>query len=579
MRKIFQTLIVLLFCVGIARAQAPTTHVYPAEDTNNAFTGNETHTGVETFVNLILTGTLTFQGTTGSAAIGVNSAAGTPCTFLLPTTSPTAGQFLSSAAPAGGTCQGSWATPSGGGGSGCVITGVPDTSVVTIHPINTCIGSTDFTWDDGTVAKNLIAGDGTNTQAVDSVPLKNLQFTLGSGNASFGTDVFATGQSNTMGESTSPVSELYGEGQSNTLCNQGIEGTAGCKDLFTYGYTNEVTGSFNFVLGRNNAFTSTGPNGLNIEPTNSFAIGNANAVAYTGTGTSANLTDAVLIGDSNGATSTSYNAELSGIYSFGSGNNVLANGAGGTGAQVNTLTNIVTVGHSNQIGENIEGAGSLIYSFGDSTVVSVAGCTMTLSFNFGYHNQNACGAGTQTSQYLLGSSNTIITGGSSQSNIMGIGFSEVLNSCNTCMLIGSGGTNTTSNSIGIGLSSTPELIITPGALKFNAPTQSNAIATTTDCEVNSVSPAACVAACAGSFVVPTTTTTYTVNTTCPTTNNSKYILMPRTDATGLPSAPTCVTPAITSSWSRSAHVNSASFTMALPSTAGQTCWDFFIVSN
>ncbi|HEV2987866.1 MAG TPA: hypothetical protein VG759_05455, partial [Candidatus Angelobacter sp.] len=43
-----------------------------------------------------------------------------------------------------------------------------------------------------------------------------------------------------------------------------------------------------------------------------------------------------------------------------------------------------------------------------------------------------------------------------------------------------------------------------------------AYATLTNCSVNSVSPAACVAAPAGAFVVPTTTTTYTVNTTAVT---------------------------------------------------------------
>lgn len=56
---------------------------------------------------------LMFPGTTGSAGIGVAAAAGTPCTLLLPTISPSAGQFLQSAAPSGApaTCQGSWATP------------------------------------------------------------------------------------------------------------------------------------------------------------------------------------------------------------------------------------------------------------------------------------------------------------------------------------------------------------------------------------------------------------------------------------------------------------------------------------
>jgi hypothetical protein len=66
---------------------------------------------------------LKFKGATGSAALGVASAAGTPCTLLLPTASPSAGQFLQSAAPSGSTCQGSWATPAGTGVTS--VTGTP----------------------------------------------------------------------------------------------------------------------------------------------------------------------------------------------------------------------------------------------------------------------------------------------------------------------------------------------------------------------------------------------------------------------------------------------------------------------
>jgi len=103
--------------------------------------------------------------------------------------------------------------------------------------------------------------------------------------------------------------------------------------------------------------------------------------------------------------------------------------------------------------------------------------------------------------------------------------------------------------------------------------------TATDCAANSVSPAACGSACAGAFVIPTTTTTYTVNTTCPTTNTSHYFLFPRTDNSGLPSAPTCAVPSIASEPVRSTHVNNVSFTVAIASTTGATCWDYLITSN
>lgn len=72
---------------------------------------------------LSLTGSLLFPGTgSGSGSISVAAAAGTPCTILLPTTSPSAGQFLSSAAPSTGNCQSSWATPSTAV-TGCTTTG------------------------------------------------------------------------------------------------------------------------------------------------------------------------------------------------------------------------------------------------------------------------------------------------------------------------------------------------------------------------------------------------------------------------------------------------------------------------
>lgn len=105
----------------------------------------------------------------------------------------------------------------------------------------------------------------------------------------------------------------------------------------------------------------------------------------------------------------------------------------------------------------------------------------------------------------------------------------------------------------------------------------NTANTGTNCAVNSVSPAACAAAAAGSFVVPTTTTTYTVNTTR-VTANSRIFLFPHTDTRDLPSAPTCVVPAITAEPVVTATVAATSFTLALASTTGQTCWDYFIIN-
>lgn len=107
--------------------------------------------------------------------------------------------------------------------------------------------------------------------------------------------------------------------------------------------------------------------------------------------------------------------------------------------------------------------------------------------------------------------------------------------------------------------------------------QASTYATTTNCAVNTVSPAACGAAASGAFVVPTTTTTYTVNTTA-VTAASRITLTPMSFAGNLPSAPTCVAPAVTSAPTISAISAGVSFTFALPSTTGQTCWMYQIVN-
>jgi len=112
---------------------------------------------------------------------------------------------------------------------------------------------------------------------------------------------------------------------------------------------------------------------------------------------------------------------------------------------------------------------------------------------------------------------------------------------------------------------------------WGATAAGNPYGTRTACNVNSVSPAACGSAITGSFVIPTTTTTYTVNTTG-VTANSKILLFPRTYTGELPGAPTCVTPAITSEPTISAKTGGTSFVVALASTAGQTCWDYLIMN-
>lgn len=100
--------------------------------------------------------------------------------------------------------------------------------------------------------------------------------------------------------------------------------------------------------------------------------------------------------------------------------------------------------------------------------------------------------------------------------------------------------------------------------------------TTTNCSVNSASPAACGGAAAGSFVVPTTTTAYTINTTV-IHAASRIFLFPHIDTRDLPGAPTCVVPAITAAPVVSGIVAATSFSITITSTTGQTCWDYLVI--
>ncbi len=106
----------------------------------------------------------------------------------------------------------------------------------------------------------------------------------------------------------------------------------------------------------------------------------------------------------------------------------------------------------------------------------------------------------------------------------------------------------------------------------------SAFATATNCAVNSASPAACGSAAAGAFVIPTLTTTYVVNTTA-VTAASRIFLQPITFASNLPGTPTCVTPLVgTTDFTISAVSAGTSFTVALQSTTGTVCFEYWIVN-
>lgn len=119
-------------------------------------------------------GSLFFNGSSsGTAKIGVAAAAGSPCKILLPSTSPTVGQVLSSAAPSGGNCVTSWTAPGAGvssfSGDGTIITNSASTGAVTASIAGTSGGIPYFnsatSWaSSGALAANvLVKGGGAGT--------------------------------------------------------------------------------------------------------------------------------------------------------------------------------------------------------------------------------------------------------------------------------------------------------------------------------------------------------------------------------------------------------------------------------
>jgi len=109
---------------------------------------------------------------------------------------------------------------------------------------------------------------------------------------------------------------------------------------------------------------------------------------------------------------------------------------------------------------------------------------------------------------------------------------------------------------------------------INAPSYT----TTTNCAANSASPAACGSAASGVFAVPSTTTSYTVNTTA-VTAHSRIFMRSILDNTDIPSSPTCVSPLLGSGeYAPTSRVAGTSFTFSMTSTTGTTCFQYWIVN-
>jgi fibronectin-binding autotransporter adhesin len=260
---------------------------------------------------LILHGPLNFPGSSsGTAGINVPAAAGSPCTILLPTTSPSANQFLQSAAASSGNCQTTWATPSAG------TIAIPATvSGATSGGIPCFDSTTDMNSTVAITVNDAITGGGAGACAKDSnvVVYRGARTTettnvaIGTGalaaNGS-GTDVHVTaiGMNALNAEAgTFPSSNNTAIGWTALLAENGSNGSntaigSGALNSLTTASSNVAVGSTagnNITTGNSNVFIGTTTRASANSDTNEIAVGNAVTGAGSNTATigNASVTD------------------------------------------------------------------------------------------------------------------------------------------------------------------------------------------------------------------------------------------------------------------------------------------------
>lgn len=358
----------------------------------------------------------------------------------------------------------------GSGGSGCTPTG-GDTAVQTNHPIGTCFGSQDFTWND--TSSVLQAGGTPNSLA--------------------GSHLFVLGDANT--QTGSGISEDYIYGLVNTL--------ADCNDCYIFGEDNSTT----IVSGTSGEqYTFGNFNTLSLAGTNNYVFGQENNL----TGTSGGLVEEnVVIGQSNTITVNS-SGKIGRSFMFGELNTFT------TGTSGNDHGPTYIIGEQNSVSSTgaIAGPGNL-------TIVG--------------ENNSASTSGSQDISYatIIGVYNTL-TGDAGMFGAM-FGNALTLTSCTSCYLYGENGSLSTNSIVGIGLSATPELEITPGAASFTFLTPSECVVTDGSNQLASASCSAAGLADPGGngLVIRTALNTTTARTLTGTTN---YVTV--TNGTGVGGNPT-----------------------------------------
>jgi len=305
-----------------------------------------------------------------------------------------------------------------GGGGGCTLPGT-DTGVLSEHPVGTCYNSLDWTWDDTNFVNR--QGDGTNTVSGTNT----LAFSYGKSNSqAFTTRAWAIGDANAI------------------TCDTNTVGAVKCYDLFNIGRFNTITDTgvsssnfFNFVYGEANIITVTG----GATGSDFLQLLRANTIQSLSAG---GVDDVGQLGKSNSIQSTGTNSITSSTFQIGE-NNTANSSAGG-----NNEDNV-------QLGENntlqATAATSVIgfmaqLGYTNNFFTSTVGVQVNYGFAVGHANNNSDGSGATTNQTDFGM----------------VGHNLHMVNCSDCFAFGKNIDQSTSNTVYLGMSATPELALTAG---------------------------------------------------------------------------------------------------------------------
>lgn len=324
-------------------------------------------------------------------------------------------------------------------GSGCTLPGI-DTGVLSEHPAGTCYDSLDFTWDDSTGGQVLQVGDGTNT-------LTNVEqgFTIG------------------IQEDFTNCSLCFSMGYQNDLSDSDATFGGGAFAKFAIGDGNGLLSN-----GRQHNDQGAFGDQNDIEYGNHFyAFGFENTLTGVSTGQFAKYGN--LVGSMNTMTLTGglgANADLVDIY--GSENDVTQN-------TTTSVTNSEIFGDTNHIRTNTGDTEAYIYgldNIADSTTVgdvTIYGASNTATALID------SGSGAANDSVIVGAQSTMTN--------VGLGFEagmlETLSNCQRCGAIGFNGTISSNDTLGIGMSTTPELKIKASEVDVSYIASGNCVQTST----------------------------------------------------------------------------------------------------